>query len=130
MLFLLRVNSRKMRPTLEKVLSPAMIRDVSCLGILLLRLPLMNPTLEVLRSVASCIILTRLMKWTYFLQQTPLLHDKECLVVANIVTLLFLHFLLGWRLLLSPFALLCGEQVFVLCELICLHVHSIRVLGS
>ena len=77
-----------MRPTLEKVLSPAMIRDVSCLGILLLRLPLMNPTLEVLRSVASCIILTRLMKWTYFLQQTPLLHDKECLVVASIVTLL------------------------------------------
>ena len=119
-----------MRPTLEKVLSPAMIRDVSCLGILLLRLPLMNPTLEVLRSVASCIILTRLMKWTYFLQQTPLLHDKECLVVANIVTLLLLHFLLGWRLLLSPFALLCREQVLVLCELICLHVHSIRVLGG
>lgn len=118
-----------MRPTLEKVLSPAMIRDVSCLGILLLRLPLMNPTLEVLRSVASCIILTRFTKWTCFLQQTPLLHDKECFV-ANIVTFLFLHFLLGWRLLLSPLALLCGEQVLVLCELICLHVHSIRVLGG
>ena len=61
-----------MKATLVKELSPEMIPDVSCLGLLLLRLPVMNQALDVLRSVASCIILKRLSPYTSLLEQTPI----------------------------------------------------------
>ena len=72
------MSSRNMKSTLVKVLSPQMIQDVSCLGLLLLRLPVMNRTLEVLRSVASCIILNRLSPYVRLLKTRIKRYTKRC----------------------------------------------------
>lgn len=54
------LKGRKIKNVLLKVCSSQMIPDLSTLGVLLTRIPLLHPQLEVLRCVASYYVLNRI----------------------------------------------------------------------
>lgn len=54
------VMCRKLSGVIQKVLSVEKIPNANCLGLLLLRLPVINPVLFVFRSVLSFYVLNRL----------------------------------------------------------------------
>lgn len=66
-----------MKQVLERVVSKESIPSVHSLGLLLLRIPIVNPTLEYLRSVLSFYVLKRL-QWNCFFVIVPLF----CLVIC------------------------------------------------
>lgn len=54
------VMCRKLSGVIQKILSTENIPNVNCLGLLLLRIPVINPVLFVFRSVLSFYVLNRL----------------------------------------------------------------------